>query len=133
MTKRKERREEEAPVPKPIAEHGLPDPLLHPFSDAQLQQELHRRKEEREAAQQQIIFELQRRQAAAMTKGVADAFAPKHGRTSCSDANLANGWSYDNFPRCNRCALLQLANGASIDGNFLLRLEIVKPGGLEEL
>lgn len=35
--------------------------------------------------------------------------APEHGRTSCSDENLINGWysAEYNKPRCNRCALLQ--------------------------
>jgi hypothetical protein len=54
-----------------------------------------------------------------LTKEIVDALAPEHGRTSCDDGNLANshgGWNgkYDentgrkviNYPRCNRCYLL---------------------------
>lgn len=43
----------------------------------------------------------------ALTPEIVDLIAPEHGRTSCSDINLANGWSDDRTPRCYRCALLQ--------------------------
>lgn len=38
---------------------------------------------------------------------VIEVLAPKHVRTSCSDADVANGFSGDDLPRCIRCALLQ--------------------------
>jgi hypothetical protein len=56
--------------------------------------------------------------------------APEHSRTSCSDEKIANGFyhkavdeweegykviSNDFYYRCSRCALLELANGISID------------------
>lgn len=56
--------------------------------------------------------------------------APEHSRTSCSDENLSNGFYHkasdeweeeykvirkDYNPRCTRCALLDIANGRSID------------------
>lgn len=54
-----------------------------------------------------------------LTQEIVDVVAPKHDRTSCTDADLANsygGWSgrysektgkkvFD-FPRCTRCYLL---------------------------
>lgn len=59
-----------------------------------------------------------------------DIIAKEHSRTSCSDENLNNGFyhkaadeweagyrviSKDYYPRCTRCALLEIANGRSID------------------
>lgn len=46
-----------------------------------------------------------------MTKEGLDLFVPEHGRTSCSDKNLANGLQFLP-PRCTRCALLQVIDGA---------------------
>lgn len=46
-------------------------------------------------------------------KGVVDLLFPEHGRTSCSDENLANGFESNGHhepPRCARCALLELLN-----------------------
>lgn len=52
---------------------------------------------------------------------------PEHTRTSCSDENISNGFyhkwdgtvtnviSKEYFPRCSRCALLEINNGDSID------------------
>lgn len=48
---------------------------------------------------------------------------PEHGRTSCSDDNISNGFylkddedgeeviSKEYYPRCMRCALLEIENG----------------------
>lgn len=56
--------------------------------------------------------------------------AKEHSRTSCSDENISNGFSHKSQeewetdykviinkynPRCTRCALLEIANGRSID------------------
>lgn len=44
-----------------------------------------------------------------VTQEIVDWLAPEHGRTSCDDSNIMNGWgtaAYDGC-RCNRCALLQ--------------------------
>ena len=63
-------------------------------------------------------------------KELIDIIAPEHSRTSCSDENIANGFyhkavdeweegykviSNKYHARCSRCALLELANGTSID------------------
>ena len=46
---------------------------------------------------------------------------PEHTRTSCSDENLNNGFSFEDdyetisllyHPRCSRCALLEIANSS---------------------
>lgn len=46
--------------------------------------------------------------------------AKEHGRTSCYDDNINNGFSFEDddetislkyLPRCKRCAYLQIANG----------------------
>jgi hypothetical protein len=41
-----------------------------------------------------------------------DLISPEHGRTSCSDDNNFNGFGGRTAPRCNRCALLDAAEGA---------------------
>jgi hypothetical protein len=63
-------------------------------------------------------------------KELIDIIAPVHSRTSCSDENIANGFYHKSsnewekeykvisnkyHARCTRCALLELANGRSID------------------
>ncbi len=63
-------------------------------------------------------------------KELIDIIATEHSRTSCSDENIANGFfhkaideweegykviSNSFHARCTRCALLELANGISID------------------
>lgn len=40
-----------------------------------------------------------------------DLLFPEHGRTSCSDDNLNNGLEEDGSFRCDRCFLLEIANG----------------------
>lgn len=56
------------------------------------------------------------------TKELVDLLYPEHDRTSCSDEDISNGfsWKYDEWsvktdelsdkylPRCRRCALLEI-------------------------
>jgi hypothetical protein len=53
-------------------------------------------------------------------KEFIDLICPEHSRTSCSDDNIGNGFYLKNdsdtidekyYPRCNRCALLEIENG----------------------
>ena len=51
-----------------------------------------------------------------------DIICPEHTRTSCSDENISNGFYTDEgvitkeyFPRCSRCALLEIANKTVVD------------------
>jgi hypothetical protein len=53
-------------------------------------------------------------------KDFIDFICPEHGRTSCSDENISNGFyleedgetiSQKYYPRCVRCALLEIENG----------------------
>lgn len=61
--------------------------------------------------------------------------APEHSRTSCSDEDIDNGFyrkateewdknytiiSTKYFPRCSRCALLELENGRSVDADKVI-------------
>lgn len=54
------------------------------------------------------------------TKEFIDLISPEHGRSSCSDDNLFNGFYLEKddetinekyHPRCLRCALLEIENG----------------------
>ena len=54
------------------------------------------------------------------TKEFINLICPEHTRTSCSDEKLSNGFyleedgetiSQKYFPRCVRCALLEIENG----------------------
>lgn len=62
------------------------------------------KREQQQIAQQELI-----------TEKFVNAFHPEHGRTSCDDKKLQNGWaSMTNgrtSPRCARCALLEIARG----------------------
>lgn len=56
-----------------------------------------------------------------------DIICPEHSRTSCSDENISNGFYTDEgiitkeyFPRCSRCALLEIVNKTSIDEDKLI-------------
>lgn len=56
-----------------------------------------------------------------MTKELAEALLlidTEHERTSCSDDNVANGYgsSGADWPRCNRCLLLEVVRGEIPDG-----------------
>ena len=53
-------------------------------------------------------------------KEFIDLVCPEHGRNSCSDDNIDNGFYLEEdeetinekyYPRCTRCALLQIENG----------------------
>ena len=53
-------------------------------------------------------------------KEFIDFICPEHGRTSCSDDNISNGFYLEEYeetinekyyPRCARCALLEIENG----------------------
>lgn len=48
-----------------------------------------------------------------ITREGVNQFFPEHGRTSCSDSNVVNGFesSPSGIPRCNRCALLEIVDG----------------------
>ena len=63
-----------------------------------------------------------------------DIIAPKHGRTSCSDADLSNGFytqdESGNY-RCLRCALLQTAEGDEVPAHVLAQwADVEGRGGL---
>lgn len=54
------------------------------------------------------------------TRGFIDFICPEHGRTSCSDENISNGFYMEDdeetiskkyYHRCTRCALLEIENG----------------------
>lgn len=54
------------------------------------------------------------------TKEFIDFICPEHGRTSCSDENISNGFCMEDdeetisqkyYHRCARCALLEIHNG----------------------
>lgn len=59
-----------------------------------------------------------------------DIICPEHGRTSCSDDNINNGFYFEDeesnviskkyLPRCSRCALLEIAKGLAIDEDKVL-------------
>ena len=62
-------------------------------------------------------------------KELIDILCPEHDRTSCSDDNVSNGFYREEdsttieskyFPRCGRCALLEIESGKSTDGKKLL-------------
>ncbi len=79
------------------------------ISTAALTAELARREREEREAKEARNAERRIRQAAALTPEVIAALAPDHGRTSCSDTNVVNGWGSHSSggPRCLRCALLE--------------------------
>lgn len=67
-------------------------------------------------------------------KELIDVLCPEHNRTSCSDENIGNGFSHKSdefgnysttidsvdFPRCGRCALLEIERGKSTDDDKVL-------------
>ena len=68
-------------------------------------------------------------------KELIDILCPKHDRTSCNDENIGNGFSHkcdefgnylttidaEDFPRCGRCALLEIESGKSTDDDKVLQ------------
>jgi hypothetical protein len=61
-----------------------------------------------------------------VTRAALDVLVPEHGRTSCSDDNRINGFGPSGgYPRCDRCALLDMLIGdAVLPGDFTVRLII---------
>lgn len=86
---------------------------LQAYSDSDLQEVLKVREAKRkaellqkaEAYAERLTYELRQQPAS------VSILAPEHGRTSCSDGSLVNGFRDGHFPRCNRCALLQIIRG----------------------
>lgn len=75
-----------------------------------------------------------------ITKELAEALLlidTEHDRTSCSDDNVVNGYgsSGGNWPRCNRCLLLEVVRGDIPDGaeallvDFQLQYKTPNAGG----
>jgi hypothetical protein len=64
--------------------------------------------------------------ANSLTREKIDILAPEHGRTSCSDDNVCNGWhSGRNHFRCVRCWLLDmLESGFFGDSPFTYYLSV---------
>jgi hypothetical protein len=86
-----------------------------------------------------------------ITKELVNILTPEHGRTSCSDENVCNGYckiedkkykgvvierSWDCYPRCNRCFLLlhigeDTENVGQVNGGIRvvpdIDLEIIQP------
>jgi hypothetical protein len=93
------------------------------LSTEELKVELARREKEAQEAKVAKNAERRQRQDAALTKDVIDALAPEHGRTSCSDSNLANGWGSHSSggARCSRCAMLD--GGLPIGFHYTLAIE----------
>ena len=93
-------------------------PPVHPpepfraFTDEELQAELARRAEEREARLAKKTTDIQERQRAFLIRHpeVVDLFAPEHdGR--CTDDDLDNGWQAEGpgvAPRCKRWPLQEI-------------------------
>jgi hypothetical protein len=65
-----------------------------------------------------------------LTLNAIDALAPLHGRTSCDDSKLANGWdsAEDGGARCVRCALLESLEHQSIPYPFTFEVAVVNQG-----
>lgn len=72
-----------------------------------------------------------------ITKELVDSLFPRHGRTSCSDDNLTNGFGgWDGkycpdtgkkeirYPRCGRCYLLRHLGEDSRDMEFDWRVDV---------
>jgi hypothetical protein len=82
------------------------------ISTKDLQIELKRRDEEDKRRNEEECLKRQTITQYLITKDFIDAFAPNHGRTSCSDNYIINGFtSHDDHPRCIRCAMLEIYRG----------------------
>lgn len=105
---------------------------LEGFTDEQLKAELKTREKRAREQREKDLWTLQSALIARMTHELVDVIAPLHGRTSCSDADLTNGFRGSGFsvPRCNRCALLEMCTIPTFDptdmGELVLRVEFVK-------
>ena len=95
----------------------------------QLQAELAKR--EREAAQafEAAVRARNEALAQALTPELVNVLAPEHGRSSCSDTNIENGFrSGKRVPRCTRCALLEALSTRSIWANVRLAVHFELTG-----
>lgn len=64
-----------------------------------------------------------------LTRGMVDLLHPNHGRTNCSDKNRINGWNdktSTQWPRCSRCALLNIVHDKILPDEFEVKIEILK-------
>lgn len=109
-----------AKIPKDLSDEELSAQI------GSLQQEQNRRYEEKkrakEAKRQAFLEALHK----VLSNEDVNGLVPEHGRTSCSDANLANGWGSGNPPRCTRCALIEFIEEGPcvVEGNYTFVLQI---------
>lgn len=63
-----------------------------------------------------------------LTREIVDALVPEHGRTSCSDTDLSNGYAAraGDSCRCSRCFLLTVLKEKYMDPEFVLEVQVVK-------
>lgn len=79
------------------------------FSTDELQAELRRRIEEDRRIQYAKRLNYWKAVLTILTTDLVDKLREEHGRTSCSNEKITNG--IDGGHRCNKCVLLDLANG----------------------
>jgi hypothetical protein len=121
MARRKSETYSTAPLPEARTSQELAQ-----YSIDDLKRELLVREQQEKAR----LRNLHRERSIALAEGlniqIIDALVPQHGRTSCDDTNLANGWNSSDevLPRCNRCALLQALHGKSWPEEFSLHAVI---------
>ncbi len=86
---------------------------LGAFTDEELNVELSRRKTLQLESARVKAFARAHQITTGLTESMVDVLVPHHGRTSCNDVNLCNGFGHSDLtmPRCNRCALLEVARG----------------------
>jgi len=65
-------------------------------------------------------------------KELIDILQPEHGRTSCSDNNLCNGFYSAGgkrgdlgHGRCSRCMLLEILNGEEVPKDFVNLIDFI--------
>jgi hypothetical protein len=91
-------------------------------------QDLERRIANAERERGELEREIQRREnmarlerhtelRALLKPEIINALVPEHERTSCSDADLRNGFNGE-IVRCARCALLEALNGGCFDVDY---------------
>lgn len=99
---------------------------LKDFSEQELQNELHSRKELRDKTARE-----ERRERFALLLKHRDPLLDlvPHTRTSCSDQFPSNGLGSAGYgARCSRCALLELVESDSMDYDFGLQLDFSRVG-----
>lgn len=92
------------------------------FTDDELKIEIKRREAAARQAELDRRFQYSRWIADSLTPYVIDTIAPEHGRTSCTDEDLANGWG--SGPRCVRCALLETVRDTYWPKDYKLRVSL---------